>query len=381
MSDRAARSGRWTVPLAAVIALVGGGTLAAQTPAARTADSLHALVIEARARSLAADSAFDLARAAVGAGRDQRLVVGGLTVRYSARELTDDDTAAIARGLADGDADLVRLFGEEGAALLRSPLEWVAMSASDAGAAPWVGLGAGPEYSPARSTSLRRPISSESVRRFVYLVASERLGFQFPWIDAFTSASSALNRSAVHYAQAAREMSLSWAATGRRCATGIVASCELVMTRRVPGGPTPAWFDPVDGIGAATAAEVPINADSSLVVDRKECLKGDMERCARVLPRLQVRDPFSGSLRATLVSHAIELGGLDALAKLRNAPTGTPIERLAFVAGMSPDELLRSWQARTAAALRDDRDGTIPMAASTLLWCALLVGVTTRRRP
>jgi hypothetical protein len=154
-----------------------------------------------------------------------------------------------------------------------------------------------------------------------------------------------------------------------------------VMTLRAPGAPPPAWFDQADAIGAVTASGVPMNADSSLVVDRKECLKGDMERCLRALPRVQVRDPFSGSLRATLVSHAIELAGREAIVRLRGAPPGTPVARLAFVAGVSPDELLRSWQARTDAALRDERDATLPLAASTVLWCALLVGITTRRRP
>lgn len=382
MSDRVVRRRCWTVPLAAVIALVGGGTLAAQSPAARTADSVHALVIEARARSLAADSAFARARAVVGAARDQRLVVGGLTVRFAAKELTDRDTAAIARGLADGDADLVRLFGEEGAAMLRSQREWVAMSAYEndrpVGA---VGLRAGADDRHATATNLGRPINSEEVRRFVFLVAGERVGFQFPWVDAFTASARSLNRSEAHYAAAARELSLSWAAAGRRCATGIIAACELVMTPRAPGGPAPAWFDQGDAIGAATAAEVPMNADSSVAVDRKACLKGDLDRCARALPHLRIRDPFSGPLRATLVSHAIELGGPDALVKLRQAPPGTPVVRLAFVAGVSSDELLRSWQERTATALRKDRDGTIPMAASTILWCALLVGVTMRRRP
>jgi hypothetical protein len=382
MCDRAARRWCWTVPLSAVIALVGGGTLAAQAAVARTADSLHALVLEARVRSLAADSAFSRARAAVGAMRDKRLVVGTLTVRFSAAELTDADTAAIAQGLEAGDADLVERFGEAGAAVLRSPDEWVA--ASDIqyrGMGSGVTLRASFATSGATSTQLRRPLSPESVRRFHGQIAAERLGYQFPWIDTFTGASRGLTRSEGHYAEVAREMSLSWAATGRRCAIGIIAACELVMTTRAPGAPTPAWFDPGDARGAATAADVPPNADSSLVVDRKTCLKGDMERCARILPRLNVRDPFSGAVRATLVSHAIELGGRDAIQKLRSAPPGTPLERLASVAGMSTDDLLRSWQARTDAALLADRESTIPLAASTVLWCALLVGVTTRRRP
>jgi hypothetical protein len=103
--------------------------------------------------------------------------------------------------------------------------------------------------------------------------------------------------------------------------------------------------------------------------------------CQSVLDRMQLRDPFSPKLRASLVMHALDLGGREGLARLADGSRGTPLAQAAHAAGMSESQLLASWQARVSAAAEGAQEGPFAGVVATAGWCALLIGFTLRRRP
>lgn len=357
-------------------------TAGAQDAAAirREADSLRTALDAARAEVLTSGAVLKERRADVGRSRSALLTAGGRTVRFAPAELDAADTAALARGLEAAQRVMIERFGEEWAARLMGDEVWVSTSAINRRARRWVVLRTGEDRGASQSL-LSRPIDAEGVIRFQLRVVGERLPARVPVLSPFAGSSISLYPEQRRWAEAAREMAVSWASAGRRCATGVIAACEAVMTRRTSGAPEPTWLAPGDERGAVTATSVPMTADSALRATRRGCLDGSVPECQRFLQRLPHPDPFSTHLRATLVMHAMELGGRAAMDRLVSAPGADPLALSARVAGTTPDSLLRSWQRRTAEALREDRGSTFPLALSSFAWCALLLAATVRRRP
>jgi hypothetical protein len=346
----------------------------------RQADSLRIALEVARAEVLTSGAVLNARRDDVGRSRSALLTAGGRTVRFAPAELDAADTAALARGLEAAQRVMIERFGEEWATRLMGGEVWVATSAISGPAWRWVVLRTGDDRGAALS-HLRRPLDAEGVVRFQLRVVGERLPATVGALSAFAGSSISLYAEEQRWAEAAREMALSWASAGRRCATGVIAACEAVMTRRTAGAPEPAWIAPGDERGAVTATSVPMTADSALRAMRRECFRGSVPDCNRFIELLPYPDPFSTHLRATLVMHAIEMGGRAAMDRLVSASDRDPLALSAHVAGMTPDSLLRSWQRRTAEALRAERGSTFPIALASFAWCALLLAATVRRRP
>jgi hypothetical protein len=78
--------------------------------------------------------------------------------------------------------------------------------------------------------------------------------------------------------------------------------------------------------------------------------------------------PMPGSVRESLLAHALEVGGEGAWTRLREDPTMSPSEALAYSAGMPLSELLEEWREAVVASRPDAYGDLIPKTALTLMW-------------
>lgn len=359
-----------------VLAFVAG------TPSAlpaQSADSLRARLGRVSAARALADTTVRRLEQERSARRTARIRSGGRTVAYDPALLTPEDSGGIAAGLALGLDRLVERFGEEGRTLVDSAT-WVAVGI------PWwfgqrrVELRTATSGA-AESLHLPRPLDPERVARFVLQAAGASLAPSSAALSAWSPWSVSLAGEEVRFAEAGRELALSWAAVGRRCSAGSALACRRAL-EPVPGEDRLGLlFDASDWRAVVTASPLPALTDSIFFSRRRACLAGDDPACAQIVARLTPPDPFSGGMRATLIMHAIDLGGRDALRRFRSSTEREPVPLLAEVAGVSEDSLIMSWQRRTAVALTAERRGAIPLSLSVAGWTLLLLGGATFRRP
>lgn len=359
-----------------VIALLAGMPSRAS---AQSADSLRARLQHVSAAAARADTTVRRLEREGRARRTARIEAGGRRVAYEPGLLSARDSTRIAEGLALGRDRLVERFGEEGPAMLDTAF-WVAREA------PWWLSRQGIEI---RSTAsgasaqvlLPRPIDPARVARFVLQTAGAALLPGSPALEAWSPWSVSLANEEERFAEAGRELALSWASVGRRCSTGSAPACRAVLEPVPPHDRLRLLFDQNDWRAVVTASPLPALSDSAFFSHRRACLAGDDAACARIVGQLTPPDPFSGGMRATLVMHAIDLGGRDALRRFRATTGQEPLPLLATVAGVSEDSLIVSWQRRTAVALAAERRGVIPLSLSVAGWSLLLLGGATLRRP
>lgn len=360
--------------LALALVLCGPSLLPAQS-----ADALRARLEHVRAVRARSDTTVRRLEQERRARRTARIRSGGRTVAYDPTLLTPEDSARIAEGLARGLDRLVARFGEEGRTLIDT-VTWVAVRV------PWwfgqrrVGLRTATSGA-AETLNLPQPPDPEWVARFVLQSAGPALVPGSTALNAWSPWSVSLADEEERFAEAGRELALSWAAAGRRCSTGSVSACRRAL-EPVPGEDRlDRLFDASDWRAVVTASPLPALTDSTFFSRRRTCLAGNDAACANIVSQLTPPDPFSGGMRATLVMHAIDLGGRDALGRFRSSTEREPLALLAEVAGVPEDSLIMSWQRRTAVALAAERRGVIPLSLSVAGWSLLLLAGASFRRP
>jgi len=82
------------------------------------------------------------------------------------------------------------------------------------------------------------------------------------------------------------------------------------------------------------------------------------------------------------VTGALDVGGaraIDVLSKPNESDN--PIIILAEAAGVTPDSLLQTWNARLQDATAQSAHPSLPLAASAVFWCGIFLMAATRRRP
>lgn len=369
-------SERWlvlvlAVALDVVLAMPAGGQTAAEWR--RKLDS--ATVASARA-----DSAFVRLREAVALERTAHLVAGGRRVLYSPKRITPTDSARIASGLEGGRARLVARFGTNSTQLLDSASWLLTSSRQGRSRLTEVTLRTS-ESAFSASVDLRRPIDPRRVEAFVLGVAGDGLPHLAPGLVRHASGSVSLVDNPDRAVLAGREMALSWSSAARRCITGALVACRAALTVAEPAKRLSHYFEPSDWRAVVVASGSPVDADSLFFVDRRSCLVGEQAACARIISKVVVPLPISSSVRGTLVMHALDLAGLQAIDRLVSSREEDPIALLAAVAGVSEDSLLASWQRRTVSALHSVQGNQLPLVLSVAGWGALVLIGATRRRP
>lgn len=338
-------------------------------------DSLALRTRVLRAESDSADLTWRRARAT--------LMVAGLRIEYSGTQLTASDTARLAEGVRRGVAALVDRYGPSAAALVDTSA-WQLYSNRSFRTFRWplgrLGLMASSKFG-SSGVDLARPIDVDAVSRFVQERMAAMIGVRLREMDGYGSASMFGGFTPEEWHIAARDLSLSWAAVGRRCAAGNIAACTDVVSPFKREGALERYFDPSDYRAIVASAEILPGADSTAYASRQRCRDGADTACVRIIDVVRIPNPVGYMIRETFAIHAFDLAGGEALKRLETAPRGDAVAMLAHVAGVTPDSLVRSWRARLTVALSEGYVGNGAVLLSTLSWCVLLLLATGRRRP
>lgn len=381
--SRAWRHLTWVVALA--MGLVQA-PLAAQTRAAPpSAAELHARRVEFERIATARTDSIKQMEADYQALFTDSLVAGGRTVRIIPGRLTTEELDEIRKGLESAEATLRRQFGDD-LSLFRDTMQWRAsIDQNNRYRARGLVLRTGNVWQ-MDDPSWRRwqlGVRANLVESIALNAASRNFVENVPAFFKFTGGSFTLNVRGERLANAGRELALSWATVGRECAAGSPAACRAVLTVAPPERRLAFYFTPADYRAVVTSGELSRDADSTVFASKRRCLEGADTACVRVVTQLaRVPDPFSGGLRATVIEHALHMGGTEGITRMRALPPGTSaLQRATALAGVSEDSLLRSWQTTLSRSVAASIPAPAPVGLATFGWVAVVLLAVTRKRP
>ena len=374
MSDR--RRQRIERPLRAIATGIMGALLLIApriVPAQEAAEwrlRLHAQAARTAAASKAYQESNDVAHV-----YDAAVRVGGLVVGYAQGSLIDADTAAIASGLRAGIDQLRGRFGDAGAGLATGA--WSATRS----ARRFSNMIILENLDGSRTRDLiAAPVDPLEVERFVIAQAGELFVHRTPALGAY-SGYTTFQYDRERDSEIARRLATSWAASGRRCASGALDACAAVLTPFDRSTAIAIHFEPRDYRTVIVSAPLPSLSDSSYFVARRRCIDGVDSVCVSMIGTVMAADPYNAMVRGSLLAHAVALGGSGAVARAAERADAKPIEALAHIAGVSEDSLLASWHRRTFSALSEKRRRTdLPLLLSSIAWGGLLLLVASRRK-
>lgn len=314
------------------------------------------------------------------------VTAGGRTLRVDTMTIAATEVERLREGFELGATRLRERFGDA-AMLLVDTTTWHAYTGSYRGVLGRSVTLQDRTLGVARQISLSRPVDPERVAEFVLDRVGANLPQLAPTLGRYVGQDVSLDPTPELFEIAGRELALSTASAARRCALGAVLACRAVLSHAAGPEALALWYEPSDYpvlLNHAVSRGAVGGADSLFYADHDACTEErDAAACERAVQRVNIQQPFSTNLRATLVQHALEQGGRDAIDRLQSASAeGTAaIPLLAHVAGTSEDSLLIGWQQRTSAALAASRTGEAPLALSTAFWCGLLLVGAALRRP
>jgi len=312
------------------------------------------------------------------------IVAGGRTVRIIPGQLTADELDALRGGLESAEATLRSQFGND-LTLFRDTVQWRASVDKSTRYGRGLSVRTGQTWATSDPTwtlwqfSLR----SEAIESIALNAAGRNFVENVPGFYKYTGGAFTLNVRGERLANAGRELALSWATVGRECAAGSPAACRAVLTVAPSDARLTTYFTPADYRAVVTSGELSRDADSTVFASKRRCLDGADTACVRVVKQLaRVPDPFSGGLRATLIEHALRLGGTEGIMRMRGLPPGTPpLARATALAGVSEDSLLRSWQTTLSRSVAASIPAPAPVGLATFGWVAVVLLAVTRKRP
>ncbi len=339
---------------------------------------------EWRATEATANAALGAAAARLSEFRDRRnfgtdaaFPAGTRRVMYVAGKLSSRDSSAIAEGILRAEAVLEERFGATGLAL-RDTNSFVA-EVDDRRLWGQVALlelarpNGGREY-------LQRPVDPNQVTRYVLRLAGDHLVDRRPAFRSYAGFATIV-RDTANDADVWRRLATSWAAAGRRCATGAVSACGLIAERFDAATAIDRYFDPSDYRAVMVSARTNMALDSTFQATRRRCLDDESGKaCGAIIRRVEPVDPFGPFVRGTMLAKALEIGGRGALDRLDAERSEDPLVLLAAAAGTSTDSVLIAWRNDMRDLVRSGPDRLIKPILSSLVWAALLLVVAMRRR-
>lgn len=307
---------------------------------------------------------------------DAAVRVGDVSISFAAGELTDADTAALAKGLHDGIDQLRARYGEAGATLAkgvwtaernrRRVFENITLVNSDGSrASEWI----------------TAPVKPAEVERFVIGQAGDRFTRRTPALNAYAGW-SVFQYARERDTELSRRLATSWAASGRRCAAGSLDACAAVLSPFDTATAVAVHFEPRDYRTVIASGQLPSLTDSAYFVARRECLRENVDSsCARIIHKVRAIDPYNASVRGSLLAHAVELGGHGAVARAAERPEAKALALIVHISGVSQDSLIASWHRRTFSALEEHRRRTeLPLFLTSVAWSGLLLLAAFRRK-
>jgi hypothetical protein len=323
---------------ALLAALLASGALTAPRAAAQDSEALRAQ------RSAMADSVRASQRRVHDAELraqtvpDSVLDVAGVTLRVPSRVMPPQELRRVTNAIDAAIRELEAAHGPDGVALLSGDTWTIAMPVDR----PVMNLQTATDDRFAAAFQSTFPVNPVGVRRLVFARASQRALEANRLLRDYAGGAFSLDPDQpVHYFTL-RTLATAGSGPARRCARGVLPDCRNVLDPREPAR----WYD-----------------------------DGDLRPGTRPAP-------LAGPVRASLLAYAVELGGQDALRRLRSAsPDGRdPLAAAASVAGVPTDTLIARWHRHLAGAGRLRAGLPLPSAISSLAWAGLLLLLATRRR-
>lgn len=272
---------------------------------------------------------------------DDVLVSEGVTVRFPGAALSERNRNALREGISDAQRTLEDRFGAGSARLLEGG-EWhLIFNGVSRNRREFVGFVDARNPTAQLNHLVSLPLAPADVERFLLEIAGRKLLHAESVVGAFAGAAFFLTPPEESFYVARRQLAASTSSVARRCATGALGACRTILDPAASAN----WF--------AASDSVPRNG--------------------RPIPR---------GVNASLVTVALDLGGaraIDVLSK-PNA-SDNPIIILAEAAGVTPDSLVQTWNARLQDATEQSAYPSLPFAASAVFWCGIFFMVATRRRP
>lgn len=284
---------------------------------------------------------LDSLRAARRVALDDSTTMDGITVRFSRATINDAELDRIRSGIAQGRSQLREMFGADGPSLLDGVSIQVEHLPPERGFRRTL-LRFGPDRS--SRTQLTTPAALErNVSRALVLEAASVLVRAHPSLRRFSGGGLYLEADWSPDADRVALYALARSAStpARRCATGVVTACRAVLDLSDPSG----WYADTD------------------------------------TPRRA--DPVNEAVRGSLIRYVARRDGPALLSAARSAESSDTdaVALLAKTLDVSPDLLLRDWQASLRESSAQRARPSLGLTSASLIWCGLLLLVATRRRP
>lgn len=157
----------------------------------------------------------------------------------------------------------------------------------------------------------------------------------------------------------------------RRCYAGDLDACTMVVGLKEVEFAAMAWYDSLGRFETVRRSIDFANRIDRLATAR--CLQGSDKDCAEVMRASNslAELPASGFFRASLIAHALTVGG-DGAAGRMLATNGTPSDALAAASRLPIDTLVSRWQQNTRAQAISSRDLSLRIVLISLGWVVIL---------
>jgi hypothetical protein len=237
---------------------------------------------------------------------DHALLSGALGEVVATKELPAGDSAAVVAGFARAETILRERHGAAAIALLTGA-RWGVEYEDPPSAAERRGMRVADVRNRVKMSRLGidqppsvawSPLSTADVERFVLMSAGTRLANSTSALRPYAGYAAFRPDEAI-FAEVARRLATSWSGTARRCATGAVGACEVILRPFDPTAERTRYYDPVDYRAVVTVAPLPGLSDSVYFAERRRCLEGVDAACAGLMDRVNAPDPFNAGARGT----------------------------------------------------------------------------------
>ena len=338
-----------------------GPLLAAQEVRAQEArvDSLRMAIRRAEANERAFHDSVNLAMT-----RLDTLVVPPLRLL-----VTSDLRSRTSRVAAPVAAKLARRLGSEAAQLSK---DWIVVKPARYSNTDTLTLSIRYEGNDRLVEQLWGSVHDSTLSDWIFRVSAELFERRMlgPSLLAWTGnrAASALDTvTTAHWASLRLDLVSASEAVVRRCYDGDIGACLTALELKPTKDPVAEWYD-----ASGRRAYVERNDWAARQASREQserCIAGDDASCIAVMRIMFRRSQPRPALynRITLVQTAMALGGSGANGRLLNS-TGQPSERLAAVARVPVDSVVRVWLDRTRSARIASDAMSLPIAVSSLAW-------------
>jgi len=175
----------------------------------------------------------------------------------------------------------------------------------------------------------------------------------------------------------ARELLTTASMAVRRCYQGEMEWCAEATGLRGKEGAWDRWYTPAERRLYVQGMGRPPDATGAALWEGC-AVAGMQDACDVVLRGRELDAPLTPQARASLLGHALAMGGLDAFERLRTAE-GTGIgHRLEAAAGVPLDSVLASWRTEVLRARRSAWAGLARSPLALLFWVFLFGALATR---